>query len=60
MKKSFEEIKKDLLSKNISPIYLLTGDESYYIDLLTKCFEEDIMDEADKDFNFFMAYVLWI
>lgn len=56
MKKSFEEIKKDLLSKNISPIYLLTGDESYYIDLLTKCFEEDIMDEADKDFNFFMAY----
>lgn len=56
MKKSFEQIEKDILSKDIQPIYLLTGAESFYIDILSEQFENKILDESEKDFNLLLIY----
>ena len=56
MKKSFEEIRKDIKAKAYNPIYLLTGQENFYIDSLSKDFENNILEEEDKAFNFLMVY----
>jgi DNA polymerase-3 subunit delta len=44
-------IKQILESKNIKPIYLLHGEESYYIDLYSKMFESGILNEGEQSFN---------
>lgn len=56
--KKIEEILNHFNKRQISPVYLLTGEENYYIDLLTSKFEEEILDEAEKDFNFTTLYGL--
>lgn len=49
--KKIEEILKHFEKKQFSPVYLLTGDENYYIDLLVSKFENEILDETERDFN---------
>lgn len=55
---TFESISKELKNKIYHPVYFFTGDESFYIDKLTKYFEENILDEMEKDFNFTVFYGL--
>lgn len=40
----------------ISPIYILCGDESYYIDEITDYIEENLLDETAKAFNQVVVY----
>lgn len=56
--KKVEEILAHFNKKQFSSVYLLTGEENYYIDLLTSKFEEEILDEAEKDFNLTTLYGL--
>lgn len=35
-----------------SPVYLLMGEESYYLDRIVDALEENVVDEADRDFNY--------
>ena len=56
--KKIEEILNHFEKKQFSPVYLLTGEENYYIDLLASKFEEEILDESEKDFNFTTLYGL--
>ena len=49
--KKIEEILNHFEKKQFSPVYLLTGEENYYIDLLASKFEEEILDESEKDFK---------
>lgn len=56
MAKNYQQIISELEARKFSPIYLLTGDESYYIDELTNKFEKEIIDESEKDFNFTLLY----
>lgn len=56
--KKIEEILNHFNKRQFSPVYLLTGEENYYIDLLTSKFEEEILDEAERDFNFTTLYGL--
>lgn len=53
--KKIEEILKHFKDKKYSPIYLLTGEENYYIDLLVSKFEE-LLDESERDFNMTTLY----
>jgi len=53
---SFEQIKKDIQSRKFHPIYLLMGDEPYYIDELTKLLENTILPETERDFNQTILY----
>lgn len=56
--KKIEDLQKHFETKQFSPIYLLTGEENYYIDLLVSKFEEEILDESEKDFNFTILFGL--
>jgi DNA polymerase-3 subunit delta len=45
------DIIKDIKAKKLKPIYLLHGDESYYIDLISDYLEENVLSDAEKSFN---------
>lgn len=52
---TFEGIKAQLARRQYAPVYLLHGEEGYYIDALVKEFEA-IIPEADRDFNLYTLY----
>ena len=47
----FEQIKNDILRRKFTPLYLLEGDETYYIDELTNLLEEHVLRPEEKSFN---------
>jgi DNA polymerase-3 subunit delta len=53
---TYEAILQDFKAKNFKPIYFLHGEEAYYIDSIVKHATEDILDEAEKDFNQTIVY----
>ena len=54
--KSFEDIYKDIQAKKYSPVYLLQGEEPFYIDKLSDLIENTVLDEAEKGFNQSIVY----
>ena len=48
---SFATLSADLRQGRYAPVYLLMGEEDYYIDMLLKQFTDDILSEEEKDFN---------
>lgn len=53
---TFEQIKADILARRFKPVYLLMGEESYYIDELTDLFVENVLPEEERDFNQTIMY----
>jgi DNA polymerase-3 subunit delta len=51
-----EEILTDLKNKIYKPVYLLHGEEEYYIDIITDYIAKNILGEADKEFNQTVLY----
>ncbi|MFP2995014.1 DNA polymerase III subunit delta [Spongiivirga sp. MCCC 1A20706] len=54
-----DEIKRivtDIKNRNIKPIYLLQGDEPYYIDKISEYIEDNILSEEEKGFNQVILY----
>lgn len=47
----YEELALQLKNRQFSPVYLLMGEEPFYIDQICKFFENNVMEEADRDFN---------
>ncbi|MBQ7853595.1 MAG: DNA polymerase III subunit delta [Muribaculaceae bacterium] len=52
---TFEGLKSQLAKRKYAPIYLLHGEEGYYIDALVKIFEE-ILPPEERDFNMYTMY----
>jgi DNA polymerase-3 subunit delta len=50
------KIINDIKAGNIKPIYLLMGEEPYYIDKLTNFIENSILTEDEKGFNQMIMY----
>jgi DNA polymerase-3 subunit delta len=50
------DILKQLKNKTYAPLYLLDGEEAYYIDLISDYMEDTILDESEKDFNMTVLY----
>ena len=48
---SYAELLRDLKARKFAPLYLLQGDESYYIDLVSDYMESHILSDAEKGFN---------
>lgn len=48
---TFDAIMRDLKSGKYAPVYILMGDESYYIDRITDYIAENVLDPDDRDFN---------
>lgn len=51
-----KEIIKELKAGNPKPIYLLHGEEPYFIDAITSVAEKCLLDEAERDFNLSIVY----
>ncbi len=48
---TFAQIMADLKARKFSPIYILMGDESYYIDQITNYIAENVLAPEERDFN---------
>ena len=53
---TFETIMKKIKAREFSPIYILTGDESYYIDKICDALMESVLPEEEREFNQFVVY----
>lgn len=52
---TFPQLKKFITEHKLAPLYLLHGEEGYYIDELVKAFEE-VLPEEERDFNLYTIY----
>ena len=53
---TFDQIEKSLQAGKYAPVYLLCGDEAYYIDRVSDWIENNILDEAAKAFDLTVVY----
>lgn len=56
MAADYQKILSDISKKIYSPVYLLSGEEPYYIDLISDYIEEKILDESEREFNQTVLY----
>jgi DNA polymerase III subunit delta len=56
MMPTFNNLIKDLQKKVFQPIYLLYGEEPYYVDMISDYMIENVLDETEKDFNQVVLY----
>ncbi|MDX2174061.1 MAG: DNA polymerase III subunit delta [Bacteroidota bacterium] len=54
--KEVNQIILDLKRKIYKPIYFLCGEEAYYIDLISDYIENNVLEEADREFNQNVVY----
>jgi DNA polymerase-3 subunit delta len=52
----YEQILNDLKKKIYHPVYLLMGEESFYIDKVSEYISDNILDESEKAFNRLILY----
>src|ERR1035437_6029304 len=53
------ELKKlfqSLQLRQFAPVYLIDGEEPYYLDMITSYFENEILTPAERDFNLLVLY----
>lgn len=53
---TFEQIIADLRKKIYYPVYLLHGEEPYFIDQISNLIEETVLTESEKEFNQTVLY----
>lgn len=53
---SFDDIRKSLKKGEIAPVYILHGEEGYFIDALARDFE-NILSDDDKEFNQYLSLI---
>ncbi len=53
---TFEQIISEIENRKFRPVYLLMGDEPYYIDELTNLLANTVLPEEERDFNQTILY----
>ena len=53
---TFREVMTSIKKHQFSPVYILMGEEAYYIDELTRALENNVISEDDRDFNSIVYY----
>src|SRR4051812_20805714 len=56
MNAELKKLFQSLQLRQFAPVYLIDGEEPYYLDLITKYFEEKILQPSEKDFNLLVLY----
>jgi DNA polymerase-3 subunit delta len=54
--KEVQRILHDIQNKHIKPLYLLTGEEPFYIDYVSSFIEKNVLAEEEKSFNQLILY----
>ena len=53
---SYNEIIKSVEQRQFAPVYLLMGEESYYIDQIVDAIDRTVLTEDEKSFNQMTVY----
>lgn len=53
---TYREIIADIRKRQIAPVYILMGEEEYFIDNIVSMLEETVVDPGERDFNCFSFY----
>lgn len=53
---TFRDIMGSIKKGQFVPVYILTGEEPYYLDEIARALEHNVIDEADRDFNSMIYY----
>lgn len=53
---TFEEICRQILAKKFWPIYMLMGEEPFFMDRITDLLIENVLEESERDFNQIILY----
>ncbi len=53
---SYDQILNDLRNKKFSPVYLLMGEEPYYIDVISDYIQNNVLDDGEKEFDQSILY----
>ncbi len=53
---SYDQLMSDLGRKEYKPIYLLMGDEPYYIDRISDEIQNNVLDESQREFDLLVVY----
>ncbi len=53
---TYEQILSEIHKKNFASVYFLTGEEPYFIDMISDTIENEVLDEADRAFNQIVLY----
>ena len=51
-----EQILRNLQNKQYAPIYLLMGEEPYYIDMISDFIQYQVLDESQREFDMTVMY----
>ena len=54
--KEINQILLDLKRRIFKPVYFLSGEEAYYIDVISDYIEKNVLEDADKEFNQTVVY----
>ncbi len=54
--KEVTQILTDLKRRIFKPVYFLSGEEAYYIDIISNYIEQHVLDENDREFNQTVIY----
>lgn len=53
---TFESIMKSIKAREFSPIYILMGEESYFIDKICDAISQTVLPEEEREFNQFQVF----
>jgi len=53
---NYQDILKELQNKIYKPIYFLSGEETFFIDMITNYIAKHVLNETEKDFNQTVLY----
>jgi len=56
MASTYESILSDLKKRAFKPVYVLSGEEPYYIDALAEYIEKNVLQDQEKEFNQSILY----
>ena len=48
---TYDSVMSELKARQFKPVYYLAGDESYYIDKISDCIAENVLQPEERDFN---------
>lgn len=55
-KLTYDSIMRDLKARKFKPVYIIMGEESYYIDKLSDYLEQNVLQPEERDFNQTVVY----
>lgn len=53
---SFDDIIREIDARQFHPVYFFYGNEPYYIDKLSEHFEQNVLTDEEKEFNYTLLY----